>query len=110
MGILESFQETAPAAEEMKEDRSLAQEFLRKAPWETSNWSGATLAELGPLMMRYLENDSTNKLDYRDLPGKRRIISRDLLPLPLPEWSVEDKSASGETWNSHSWLRPVVKK
>lgn len=32
----------------------------------------------------------------------------DLLPLPLPEWSVEDKSASGETWNSHCWLRRVV--
>ena len=52
------------------------------APWETSNWSGATLAELGPLMMRYL--DAANKFEYRDLPGTQRMVCRDLLPLPLP--------------------------
>lgn len=72
---MEGFQEPAGPAAEVVGDRprardfpcddgigsavGLVQEVSGIAPWDTSHWSGATLAELGPLMMEYLEKDST---------------------------------------------------
>ena len=60
---------------------------------DSSIWYDLTVQ----LLMEYLEKDDVKNYVNRDLPGTRRITSRDLLPLPLPKWSVEDKSASGGT-------------
>ena len=86
-------------------------------PWTDAGWSGATMGEIGVMLYHRAVmaeqgpgSQGDKKMIVKDTPSKgRRSGERDLLPLPLPNWSGEDHRTCTEDWHEHCWLWSVVR-